>query len=344
MEVKFWQGFFKALNCEFKPIEKIQGASGIIHRILCLGLDEAKKRIVIVQDEQDARILTMVQADLQAKIKGYNVLMVRPVTVNLSMAFGAIALALGSYKLTRDDIKGLSNNEGDSQKLIEENKERFADLIKVVSPQIEIIQKTKLSAVPIIKEVVQQLSHIKILQNLESDDVLDFGELMTFNPVIYDTALGICPIPLYEFTVDETESFINYKELDQNIAILQKHSIHQFFYPPADSLALGFIESEKYTPQELIKNLSKVPDLGHPFGKNELTEVDKFNELIDALKDKGLVVEGEFSIIDITEKGIEKRMEVKYKPRESIFKRLSNVFSIKVEINFKDIFGTGGSS
>lgn len=60
--------------------------------------------------------------------------------------------------------------------------------------------------------------------------------------------------------------------------------------------------------------------------------------MIEALKEKGLIVEGEFSTIEITEEGTEKRMQVKFKPRESIFQRLSNIFSIKVDLNLKDLF------
>ncbi len=87
MESNFWKGFFEALDLNIKNIDELQGASGIRHKVLSVGVDEKLKRIVIVQDEQDARILSMVQADVQARIHNYNILMVRPISINLSTAF-----------------------------------------------------------------------------------------------------------------------------------------------------------------------------------------------------------------------------------------------------------------
>lgn len=338
METNFWDGFFATLDCEVKKIKEIQGASGIRHEILSAGVDEKQKRIIIVQDEQDARILSMVQADVQAKIKNYNVLMVRPVSVNLSMAFSSAALLMGTYKLTQTDVESFSK-KGEPDAVVEANKKKIEEVISLISPQIEIIQKTKPNLVSVFKEIVQQLSHLKFLGSIERNESysIDFQELLNFNPVVFDTNLGICPIPLYDFSIAEAESFLKPGNIEENKLILQKHAIHQFFYPPADSLALGLVENENYTAKELIKHVARVPELGHPFGQNELTDIKKMNQIVDALKEKGLIVEGEFSM-GITEDGKEKRMLVKFSPRESIFKRLSNLFSIKVDITLKDLF------
>lgn len=343
MKANFWQGFFNAINCEFLEAIEIQGVSGIKHKILCLGIDKNQRRLVVVQDEQDARILTMVQADIQAKIKGYNVLMVRPVPINLATAIATMGVLFGSYKLTQSDLQNLSDKKEETNAIIQENKGKIENLINTVSPQIEIIQKTKLSIAPIIKEVIQQLSHVKFLTDLKANEnfTMDFEQLISFNPVIYDTALGICPIPLYDFTVDEAEIFIKNKDTEQLKSILEKHSIYQFFYPPADSLALGFIETENYKPPDLISHLSQVPGYGHPFGKNELIYTDNINEIVEVLKEQGFAVEGELSTVEITPKGVEKRMLVKFKPRESIFKRLSNIFSIKIDFNITDLYSGG---
>lgn len=339
MLVNFWDGFFKTLNFETKGIRAIQGASGIKHKILSFGINEEQKRIILVQDEQDARILAMVQADVQAKIKDYNILMVRPVSINLSTAFSSVALLFGTNKLTKADLQKFAK-EGDNGdvEVIQDNKKQFEDIFQALNPQIEIIQKTKPNLVSVFKETVQQLSHLKFLGKLENEEnfSIDFEEILNFNPIIYDTSLGICPIPLYNFTVEEAESFLNLNNNEANIGILEKHAIHQFFYPPPDSLALGLIENEKYSSQELIGKVTQVPDLGHPFGKNELTDIKNLNQIVDALKAKNLIVEGEFSM-SITEEGKEKRMMVKFGPRESIFKRLSNIFSVKIDLDLKNL-------
>lgn len=336
MEKTFWDGFLKSLGFESKKIKAIQGASGIKHKILALGVDETKKRIVIVQDEQDARVLTMAQADIQATLKDYNILMIRPVAINLSMAFGSVAMLLGTSTLTQFQLEAFSK-KGEPEDVVEENKTKLENIINSFGPQIEIIQRTKPNLVSVFKELVQQLSHVKFIGDLEKQVPysIDFNELLTFNPVVFDTSLGICPIPLYDFSMEEAESLIKGTDKDFNIATLKKHSIHQYFYPPSDSLALGLIENEEYTAKELIKQIKKVPDVGHPFGKNEIVDVKNIKDMVSALKEQGLVAEGEVSLT-ITEDGKEKRMLVKFAPRESIFKRLSNIFSIKVDMSLKD--------
>jgi hypothetical protein len=337
METSFWSGFFKSINCEFKNVTTIQGDSGIQHSILALGIDEEMKRIVIVQDEQDARVVSMVQADVQAKIPDYSILMVRPISINLSTAFTSLALLFGSYKLTDLHLANFKT-EGEPDEVVEKNKGKIEELVNLVNPQIEIIQRTKPNLVPIFKEIIQQLSHLKFISGMTSGQKfeMDFQELMNFNPVIYDTTLGICPLPLYNFSVAEAESFFK-PNLELNQHILKKHGIYQFFYPPADSLALGIIENEKVSAQDVIKRIIEVPKYGHPLGKNELIEVKKLNEIVDALKDKNLIVEGEISLT-LTEDGKEQRMLVKYAPRESIFKKISYIFSLKVDFNLKDLF------
>lgn len=339
-EFDFWEIFLNAVNCEFREAKEIQGASGIKHKVLCIGVDNEKKRIVIVQDEQDARILAMTQADIQAKIKGFNVLMVRPVPMNIATAVSAFGLLFGTFKLTQNDFKSLSNEKNDTESIVQENKNKIEDLLNTISPQIEIIQKTKLNIVPIIKELVQQLSHVTFLANSEDDGnfSMDFEKLLGFNPLAYDTTLGICPIPLYDFSVNEAEIFLNGNDIEGVKGILKEHSIYQFFYPPADALALGFIENETLSKEELLSKVKMTPEYGHPFGKNELTNSRKIIDIIENMRELGLVTEGEFETMVLTEDGVKERLAVKFRPRESIFKRISNLISIKVDINIKDLF------
>lgn len=337
MEPTFWNGFLQSLDFETRNVQVIQGASGIKHQILSLGVDEKQKRIVIVQDEQDARILSMVQADVQAQVKEYSILMVRPVSINLSSAFSGMAMLLGGFKFTQKDLQELSQR-GEAEDINTATKSNLESLISLVTPQIDIIQKTKPNLVSVFQEIIQQLSSLKFLQNIDEGNnfVFDFEEILTFNPVIHDNSLGICPIPLYDFSVDEAESFVKKNHNDLNKMILKKHGIYQFFFPPADSLALGLIENNTYSSKEILRQVEKVPNFGHPFGENELTDIKNITEVVDALKDKGLAVEGEFSL-GITADGKEKRMLVKFSPRESIFKRLSNIISVKLDINLKDL-------
>ncbi len=337
METTFWEGLFLTLGTEYKDINSIQGASGINHNIQCLGIDENKKRVLIVQNEQDARILAMAQMDIQSRYKDYNILMLRPVPINLSHAFIGLLELFGTVKLSQKELNYLTlNDESDDKNRI--RKDRIETAFKSISPQLEIIEKTSLSLVPIFKELVHQLSHLKFLNGFSDIEnfSIDFKEMIGFNPIIYDSAVGVCPIPFYNFTVKETESFLSSKNIETNKTILRNHNILQFFHPPIDTLALGFIESGQYKKEKLISDINQVPYLGHPFGKNEITDIKNITEIVDVLREKDLVVEGEINL-ELTENGLKNRTKVKFSPRESIFKRLSQIFSIKVNMDLKDL-------
>ena len=80
-----------------------------------------------------------------------------------------------------------------------------------------------------------------------------------------------------------------------------------------------------------------MPSLGHPYGNNEIIPKDtSILDTIDALRDKDLLVEGETGF-DITPQGKSIRASVKFKPRESFLKKLSNVFTLKMNLSLKDI-------
>jgi len=333
----FWKGFFEALNTEFKQISELQGISGIKHQIIGIGIDREKKRIIIAQNEQDPRILAMAQSDIQATIKDYNILMVRPVPINLSQTFLHLSNFLGTFNFMDKDLINISNSvEKDEYGNIKSISNDLPFLQSLI-PQINTIQKTGLSLVPIYKELVQQLSYLKFLTKIQDEKTflsgVNFQELIGFNPVIYDNNAGVCPITLYDFSEKEIELFIENKNSENNLNILKAHNIKQFFYPPIDSLALGLIEKSTYKEKELIEKINSVPKSGHPYGENEIVEFKKIDNLVEALKDKGLVVNGEVNL-GITKEGEEKRLQVKFSPRESIFKRLSNIFSVKIDISF----------
>lgn len=280
----------------------------------------------------------MVQADVQARMHNYNILMVRPISINLSTAFQGVGLLMGNNIFTKKDLDELAVKD-EKNEIAKEGKEKLENLLNFVAPQVEIIQRTKPNLVSVFQEIISQLSHLRFLQDIEENNnfAIDFQEILTYNPVVYDNNLGICSIPLFLFSVDEVESFLKRKNQEVTRNILKRHGIYQFFYPPVDALALGFIEKEIHMKEDLIKKIENVPTYGHPFGENELIDAKKLNHVVDALKEKGLVVEGEFSL-GITEVGKEKRMIVKFSPRESIFKRLSNIISIKVDLSIKDLF------
>ena len=77
---------------------------------------------------------------------------------------------------------------------------------------------------------------------------------------------------------------------------------------------------------------------GHRITGNELlSEVDQLPEIVEQLKDCGYVVEGEFAN-ELTEEGKTFRRSVSFRPSESLFHKLARLFSVKVNLNIRDLF------
>ena len=94
--------------------------------------------------------------------------------------------------------------------------------------------------------------------------------------------------------------------------MFRRRNLFQYFFPAPDHLALGLIESERarFLPQ-LIDQLVRTPDLGHPFGPNELMTVKySFTEMVKELQNLGLVEDGE-SGLEITGEGLLARARVR---------------------------------
>ena len=64
--IEFWKKFLKAAETEPRIVPSIQGASGLSHLTIAVGVDDRRARAVIVSGESDARAALLVQADIQA--------------------------------------------------------------------------------------------------------------------------------------------------------------------------------------------------------------------------------------------------------------------------------------
>ena len=123
--------------------------------------------------------------------------------------------------------------------------------------------------------------------------------------------------------------------------VLRQHQILQFFFPSADHLALGLIDRGLLAPSAVLNELSKAPDIGHPFGPPELTSPAlPIGETIEALEEKGYLVEGEIGL-EMTGSARSLRANIRFKPREGIVSKIANNVSIKLDL--KDLFRTSGT-
>jgi hypothetical protein len=143
-----------------------------------------------------------------------------------------------------------------------------------------------------------------------------------------DREAGLCSFPLERFSHDEIELIKSGADIEAVKEALRQHHLFQYFFPAPDHLALGLIESGRgrFLPQ-LIDQLVRTPDLGHPFGPNELMTVKlSFTEMVKELQNLGLVKEGE-SGLEITGEGLAVRAIIRDKPREGLLFKILNRIS-----------------
>jgi hypothetical protein len=151
-----------------------------------------------------------------------------------------------------------------------------------------------------------------------------------------DIAVGICPLPLYEFTSAELECLRLGSDTDRILATLVHRGIAQFFDPPIDQLVLGLVDREIHNPLDISSVIASAPTAGHPVAAPEIVDAKtSLSEILEALSDKKLISEGEVSF-ELTPAGRSLRSTVRFKPRESVLSKLLNRFS--VSLNLRDLF------
>jgi hypothetical protein len=274
------------------------------------------------------------------------VVVARPIALNLAAVASLITDAFGGTKFSRRKLDFYSKRP----ELMKVRSQRFLARYGNRIEQL-LFQPSQIAQLDILttwKEVFEQLSLIKFTPGpdlLEAEATrrthipeVDLGTLVILDPVTHDRNMGVCSIPLYDFEPADTELFHKGEDIESARAVLNRLDITQYFFPPADQLALGFVERQAQDATTLAKIIERVPSLGHPFGPPEL--VDPKADLLDtiaSLQEEGLLAEGELGI-EITEAGRTVRSTVKFRPRESIFAKIAHVFSVKVELSIKDLF------
>lgn len=144
-----------------------------------------------------------------------------------------------------------------------------------------------------------------------------------------DRQAGLCSFSLADFSPEEIELIANGSDTEAIRDLLKRRHLLQYFIPAPDHLALALIESNRVPMlHQLIDQLVRTPDLGHPFGPMELMPRQySFTEMVKELQNLGLIAEGE-SGLRITAAGLKVREGVRDKPREAlVFKTLNRISS-----------------
>lgn len=156
-----------------------------------------------------------------------------------------------------------------------------------------------------------------------------YQNLMAAGSALEDRKAGLCSVSLADFSPDEIELISSRSDIEAIRDALKRRHLLQYFIPAPDHLALGLIESQRVPMlQQLIDQLVRTPDTGHPFGPMELMPAQySFTEMVRELQNLGLITEGEDGF-EITIEGLKVRAVVRDKPREAlVFKTLNRISS-----------------
>src|SRR3990172_8270711 len=346
----FWDTFIRAVEAEPAQIESLKGSSGLVHPVVATGVDRTRKRLIVVSGDPDGRTAALAQADIQALYGDYKVILARPIAVNLSKAAEALASFFGKTEIKNKDLDRLSKGGERGKRKLERQMKQLAEAGFI--PAIQAIGYAVLSTSATWQDIIKQLSYVQFLPTADlpqattdtpkgaktDSPIINFGALIARDPSETDRQMGVCSVPLYELSTSEAEIFHLGTDIEAAREMLKTHHIFQYFFPAPDFLALWLIEKEHTSPSKLIDILSRSPKRGHPFGSSELVPSNvKLEELVDVLKERGYSVEGEVGL-ELTDSGKISRAAVRFKPREGLLSKLSNIFSIKIDLNLKDLF------
>lgn len=337
----FWKNLLRAVGAEPRDELIIRGYSGLDHPVLGLGVDDKQGRIILISSEHDGRGAAMMQSDVQATLPNARVIVARPVLINLPPVIKMIADALGRSQVGMTELAATINSKAISRDL--------AHLI--FEPAGRALRVAPISVLSQIVQMIQQLAMIDFSPaTIPSDTtpdgtakelLLNFERLATADPTRADRDLGICPLPLFEFSEAQLETISSGSRVDDIVELLRQQDVFQFFFPAPDQLALGLIDRGITDRAQVPVLISKAPEFGHPLGVPELTEIDNLLETVEALEDKGLVVEGELGV-SITPSGTDIRANVKFKSKEGALSKVMNRVNVNVNVGLNQLFPGGG--
>jgi hypothetical protein len=352
---QFWANIIRSVEAEPREATSIPGKSGLFHPVVASGVDELRKRFVLISGDPDARSAAMAQSDIQGLFSDYRVVLARPIAVNLGKLAEAVAEQLGNPSFQLKDFEKIGvppNVHGKKKAKLEKaiQEKMGAVLESGIGATFKVLAYASVNPTAAWQEVISQLSHLQFEgvdtsgsteSAIPATPTVRFGGLLAFDPAEVDRRVGVCSIPLYSFSEEEAEKIYTGTNLEEIRAILQHHDIFQYFFPSADQVALGLVEREALKRDVLVARVSESPSIGHPLGQLELVSTDtRLDVLIDALEEKGLCVEGEHSV-ELTDAGRSVRTTVKWKPREGFIAKLSRIVSMKVDLNLRDLFDGG---
>lgn len=340
----FWKNIIRAVEAEPHEAASIPGASGFQHSTLAVGVDDSRRRLIVISADVNAYSAAMAQSDIQRNMQSVQVIMARPIAANLPDLADTVSTFFNRRSINLNELtKFLSGKKEVLNEIIGPAVERITNPFRAASlnPTASFLQ------------IIQQLSKIRV-ETIEekSEDpaaehtkqyIFHLEKLMSTDPTEDDRKLGICAVPLYGFSPDEIEIIQGGTDIELIKDLLRRQHLFQYFFPAPDQLALGLVDRGTTQLSQVVDRLSQAPSLGHPFGPLEITpSLTSITKVIDVLQERKLIVEGEIGL-EVTPEGQSFRTAVRFKPREGFLSKLINRFSFNFNIDLKDLFRGSGN-
>lgn len=238
----FWNNFIRALDAEPRDHKVIRGASGVDHKLLGIGVNDKKKRLVLISDTPTAEHAAMMQIDVQASAKDLNVVVARPAAFDLRVPIKTLISMSGSSVIDKHALErfGKITSDGGSDGIQNAFFDVFGQFSEIA---IQAFKFTPLSAYSQMLQFLNQLSLIDFSSFNDSDNPqVDLQSFTKIDITERDRELGICPVPLFEFNESQMEVLLSGSRIDDAIQILEGMDIYQYFFPHPDDVGLGLVD------------------------------------------------------------------------------------------------------
>jgi hypothetical protein len=171
---------------------------------------------------------------------------------------------------------------------------------------------------------------------------MPLANLLAVDGMKLDREFGVCPIPVFEFSDDDWEALAAGTSTNVVKDRLVELGIRQFFFPPADTTALGLADRGIRAPDRLRAAVALSPQIGLPYGQLEhVPGIAPLEELLDVLLERNLLVETEIGLEPSVE-GFAIRASVRARPREGAISKILQRFNISLNVSPKDFMGGSG--
>ncbi|AVA20647.1 MULTISPECIES: hypothetical protein [unclassified Rhizobium] len=349
MQYHFWRAFAEALDFEVASKARLDGRSGLEHEFFTVGIDENRKRLLLISKEMDPKLAALVHSDMALANPEYNVLTARPVTLDtyhiasvVSGLIGGTELDLTAFQTAAESftnaLKANPLPQGNDVGSTLTNAQKILDLAGVSSFIMPVLRGSIISGLGVSEQLVlfiRQMAAIDLnrvfVKNESNNQTISFAPMLEVDSQAADRGRGLCPVPLFELDQRDWDLFSTNIRKDDIKERLGSLGLSQYFFPPLDHAALGLID-RGIAELKTLANVAELSErIGHPIGKMEIVKgPSDVRNIVDQLHDRNLIVEGEMGFT-ITEAGQEMRATVKFRPREGLLFKLIDRMSIKLD-------------